>query len=396
MSQKQELKLKTIKKLCVKNENLHTLFYFNLFSKKIEIIGDCPWGGQGDITDMDLIQMKYYISVIDNKEYPINIIHEALLIQAMEQKYHPIKDYLNSLEWDRVTRIRDWLVEICGAERSMYIEDISEIMLCAAVARIFNPGCKFDYMGILEGGQGIGKTTLLQILGGKWYINAHISSSESKKDLVDLMRKAWIIEISELSGFKKAAIEDIKNFISNDTDRVRMPYARNSEDFPRHNIFIGTHNPSGDNQYLKDDTGNRRFWPVDCDKVNIEKAKEWKDQLWAEAIVKYNSGIDLYLTNNESLDMLKNYHGDRELYNPWDCMLDEYIINKDCVFNKTILRDVFHLDVGKMSYLEMQSKSTAIGKYMKKEGWVRGKNKKRGWYFKPGYEHIEVQEDFDA
>jgi len=384
---KQELKLKTIKSLCVKNENLHMIFSYNLFSKKIEIKGECPWGGQGDLTDADLIQLKYYLSVVHGKEYPVYIINEALLIQAMEQTYHPIKDYLNSLKWDGIGRLRSWMVEICGAVRDQYIEDISEIVLCAAIKRIYEPGCKFDYMSILEGDQGIGKTTLLQILGGEWYINAHLSTNESKKDLIDLMRKAWIIEISELSGFKKAAIEDIKNFISCETDRVRMPYARNSEDFPRHNIFIGTHNPSGDNQYLRDDTGNRRFWPVSCADIDIEKAKKWKDQLWAEAMIRYKK-IDMYLTSNDSLLILKDYHSDRESHNPWDDMIQEYIVDKQAVFNKTILKDVFHLDVGKLSYLEMQSKATAIGKKMKREGWVKGDNKKRGWYFKPGFEHL--------
>jgi len=397
MTYKPELKLKTIKKLCVKSENLHTIFFFNLFSKKIEIKGDCPWGGQGDLTDSDLIQMKYYLSLNFKKEYPVQTINEALLIQAMEQKYHPIKEYLLRLKWDGTPRLREWMIELCGVPRNQYIEDISEIMLCAAVKRIYDPGCKFDYMAILEGAQGIGKTTLLQILGGEWYVNAHLSTNESKKDLVDLMRKAWIIEISELSGFKKAAIEDIKNFISCDTDRVRMPYARNSEDFPRHNIFIGTHNPSGDNQYLRDDTGNRRFWPVDCTLIDIEKAHKWRDQLWAEALRKYREVL-MYLTNNRSLSILNNYHSDREPHNPWDDMIGDYIIGKEAVFNKTILKDVFDLNIGKLSYLEMQSKSTAIGKKMKKEGWVRGSNKKRGWYFKPGYEHLasgEEQEEWE-
>jgi len=395
MSPKPELKLKKIKSLCVKNKNLHMIFFFNLFSKKIEIKGDCPWGGQGDLTDSDLIQMKYYLSVVHEKEYPVQTINEALLIQAMEQTYHPIKDYLCELKWDGVSRLRDWMVEICGVQRNQYVEDISEIILCAAVRRIYNPGCKFDYMAILEGSQGIGKTTLLQILGGEWYINAHLSTHESKKDLVDLMRKAWIIEISELSGFKKAAIEDIKNFISCDTDRVRMPYARNSEDFPRHNIFIGTHNPSGDNQYLRDDTGNRRFWPVDCADINIEKAYKWRDQLWAEALRRYRE-VAMYLTNNESLSILSDYHSDREPHNPWDEMIKEYIVGRDTVFNKVILRDVFKLDVGKLSYLELQSKTTTIGKRLKKEGWVRGSNKKRGWYFRPGFEHLMVEEQVEV
>lgn len=389
----QELKLKTVKNLIAKDFDLNEIFYFNLFSKKIEIKGTtCPWQGEGDLTDADLIHLKYYLSVIHRKEYPIALINEALLIQSMEKKYHPIKDYLNKLKWDGVKRIRNWIIEICGVERNVYIENISEIVLCAAIARIFDSGCKFDYMAILEGGQGIGKTTLLQILGGRWYINAHISTSESKKDLVDLMRKAWIIEISELSGFRRAAIEDIKNFISNDTDRVRMPYAKNNEEFPRHNIFIGTHNPSGDNQYLKDDTGNRRFWPVACTTIDIEKAKKWKDQLWAEALIRYREGIELYLTCNKSLSILGDYHSDRELHNPWDDLIGEYIEDKNAIFNRVVLKELFHLDVGKLSYLEMQSKCTAIGKYMRKIGWVRGNNKKRGWYFKPGFEHIEIEQ----
>lgn len=392
MSNKPELKLKTIKSLCVKNKNLHMIFFYNLFSKKIEIKGDCPWGGQGDLTDTDLIHLKYYISVVHNKEYPTQLINEAILIQAMERSYHPIKDYLEGLKWDNTPRLRSWLTELTGAKPSKYVSDISEIILCAAIARIYDTGCQFDYMSILEGEQGIGKTTLLKILGGKWYLNAHLSTTESKKDLVDIMRKAWIIEISELSGFKKAAIEDIKTFISKTTDTVRMPYARHSEDFPRHNIFVGTHNPSGDNQYLKDDTGNRRFWPVECIDIDIEKAHKWRDQLWAEALIRYKEGIELFLKDKESLEILGEFHVDREPYNPWDSMIKEHLLSKNSVFNKEIMKDVFGLDTGRLSYLEMQSKVTAIGKHMKKAGWVRGDNKKRGWYFRPGYEHLQVEE----
>ncbi len=364
----------------------------NLLSGNIEFSRKCSWSNKEEgmaITDEDIVNLKYFISESLNQDIPIQKLNEIILILSGRLAYHPIKDYLKTLEWDGVPRLDRWLIEICGTEDNPYYREVGRKILCGAAHRVRRPGAKFDYMMILEGKQGMGKSTLLNSIGGKWYLDTHLSTSENKKDVVDVIRTAWIVEISDLAGFRKHDVEYLKSFISRQVDRVRMPYAHRAEDFPRQCVFIGTHNPSGDNQYFRDDTGNRRFWPVKCGKIDLRKAREWRDQLWAEA-VEIEPGQNLYLEDQESLDILSGMHKEREFDVPFNMLIEKYIMGKNVVSNIEIMEKVFHIDPGKLIYKEMISKCTTIGVCMRRIGWTKGENQKRGWYFKPGCEHLEV------
>lgn len=362
----------------------------NLHSGDIEFDNDPPWGKAGNIlTDEDILHLKHYIAIEHKKDISTQKLNEAVVIVANMRAYHPLKEYLEGLDWDNIKRLDKWLIEICGCDDNQYYRDVGRKLICGAIWRILSPGCKFDFMAILEGDQGIGKSTLLNILGGNWYLDTHLSSNENKKDIVDMMRTAWIIEISDLAGFRKQDIEHLKSFISRKVDRVRLSYARRSEDFKRQCIFIGTHNPSGDNTYFKDDTGNRRFLPVVCKKIDLNKMREWRDQIFAEAM--WVAPIEkLYLENQDSIDYLSKLHQDREVDTPLNDMIGDYLTGKNYVSNKEIMEKVFHLDVGRLSFTEIRSKSTVIGIWMRKNGWKRGENKKRSWYFKDGFEYIEI------
>lgn len=373
-----------------KDQSLVELFRFNLMTKDIEFTRESSWGGNCVLNDRDLIHLKHYIAYTRDKEFNKNIIDEAVLINAMNKKYHPLKDYLNRLEWDRKERVDTWLIDVCGADDNEYVRDVSKIFLCAAIKRVFIPGCKFDYMPILEGGQGIGKSTMIDILGGEWYLDTHLSGSEDKKDIVDAMRTAWIIEIGDMAGFRKSDVEYLKTFISDKSDRVRLPYAKRSEDFPRQCVFIGTHNPSGDNDYFKDDTGNRRFWPIECKNINLDLLKENRNQLFAEAMFKYKEQ-DLFIKNKKSLEILDSMHKSRQIETPLNGMIDDYIKVLNFVKNKEIIEKVFQLQVGKLTFNELRNKCIIIGIHMKKIGWIRGQNEKRGIYFRPGYEHEQIE-----
>lgn len=374
----------------VSNQELNGLFRLNSMTKDIEFLKPAPWGAIGNLTDNDLIQLKYYLARIYDKEFNKQAIEEAVIVEASQRKYNPLVEYLKSVKWDGVERIDQWLIHICGTKDNIYMRDVGKIILCAAARRAFEPGCKFDYMPILEGPQGARKSTLVDILGGNWYLDTHLSTSENKKDIVDAMRTAWIIEISDLAGFRKNDVEYLKNFLSDRSDRVRMPYARRSEDYPRQCIFIGTHNPSGDNDYFKDDTGNRRFWPIECGKINIDLLIQDRDQLFAEAVIKQKNEF-LYLRNEESLKILDELHKDRQVETPLNRMIDDYIKNLDMISNIEIIEKIFTLIVGKLTYSELRSKCTVIGIHMRKIGWVKGKNEKTGWYFRPGNEYREVK-----
>lgn len=385
----------SIIKTLLKDKNTNNLLIKNLFTNNIEIAPIQPLLPKGGILrDIDVLNIKRYISSTHKIEISTQRINEIICLLADEKTYHPLKDYLNSLVWDEIPRLDKWISEICGVNNNEYYSEVGLKILCAAVYRAFNPGCKFDYMMILEGEQGIGKSTLLNILGGKWYLDTHFSTKENKQDIIDMMRTAWIVEISDLAGFNKSTIEHLKSFITRQVDRVRMPYARLAEDFPRQCVFIGTHNPSGDNTYFRDDTGNRRFWPVECKKIDLVKLREWRDQLWAEA----NSicwGQKLYLENPKSLEYLNHLHGNREHNNPLYEMIEDFVKHKNTVENKEILEKVFKMDMARARPEDLRGKCTLLGIWMRKNKWIKGENKKRGWYFRAGFENelIEVKQE---
>lgn len=355
------------------NEDLKDAFRYNKFTYDIEFRRKLHWDHDKFLTDDDLTQLKYYISTILAEEFPSAKIEEAVLLVSKDKSYHPIINYLEKLKWDGNERLDFWLNWCCGVELNKYVCAVSRKVLCGAVARAYDPGCKFDYMMILEGKQGIGKSTLLEVLGGEWYLDTHLSGP-NKSDLIDVMRTVWIVEIADMAGFSKSDIQHLRSFITRKVDRVRLAYDRRARNFPRKCIMIGTHNPSGDNQYFKDDTGNRRYWPIECERIDIDKLKEIRDQLFAEAVVKWKSGEKLYIDDNECLDILENLHKKRQDQNPLDSLIEDYVINKHEVSNIDIIREAFKCDIGRISYRDMKGKQTIIGIWMKKNKWIKEGN----------------------
>lgn len=208
---------------------------------------------------------------------------EAIIKESQENKVHPVREYLNALKWDGTKRMETWLIDAAGAEDNEYVRGVSKLVLIAGVARIFEPGCKFDFMLILEGVQGSGKSTLVRKLGREWALEGLPPlRSAVDKDVVDAMRGKWIIEIEEMNVAKKADSDAMKAFVTRCVDRVRLPYDRASRDFPRQCVFIGTVN---DDSYLQDSTGNRRYLPVKVGRIYPDKMDT--DQVWAEAVASW-------------------------------------------------------------------------------------------------------------
>lgn len=375
--------LQQLKNIFLESEVFNGLFRYNLMTHDIEFTRKADidyWFHSSTLNDDDLIHIKDYVSYTKGKEYDKRRIEEALLLVSKRKAYHPLLNYLENLVWDKNERLDYWLKWGCGVDLNQYTMDVARKILCGAVARIYNPGCKFDYMMILEGDQGIGKSTLVEVLGGDWYINTHLAGPE-KKDMVDILRTAWIVEIADLAGFSKMDIQNLKSFIDRKVDRVRLPYDKRSKDFPRQCILIGTHNPSGENQYFKDDTGNRRYWTIECRKIDIGRMKEIRDQLFAEAVVRYKAGETLYIDNNESLKILNEMHKKREVYNPWNKSIDEFLSLKSSVTMNEVIAGAFQCNINTMNYRDLRSKQTAIGIWFKKHNWV----KKDDEYFNPEY-----------
>ncbi len=223
-------------------------------------------------------------------------IMDAMINAAKDNAIHPIRDYLKGLVWDGTLRLDRLLVDYLGAENTLYTRAVTRKTFTAAVARIFEPGCKFDYILVLAGPQGRGKSTLVAKLSNGWYTDS--LAGIGTKEAYEGIQGFWLVELGELAAMRKLEIETIKNFISKRIDSYRAAYGRRVEDHPRQCIFIGTTNSTG---FLRDDTGNRRFWPVRLGEAAPMKTV-WNDltqpvvdQLWAEAVTYYNEGEKLTL-----------------------------------------------------------------------------------------------------
>ena len=216
-----------------------------------------------------------------------------------DRSYHPIKDYFSTLpQWDKIPRIETLLIDYLGAADNPYVRAVTRKMLCGAVARIFHPGVKFDNMLVLNGPQGIGKSTLIARLAMDWFSDSlTLSDMNDGKTAPEKLQGYWIHEIGEMAGMKKADLEKVKSFISRQDDKYRAAFGRRVTSHPRQCVFFGTTN--AENGFLRDVTGNRRFWPVTTPGTGVkhpwELTQDDVDQIWAEAIVYVNDGEKLYL-----------------------------------------------------------------------------------------------------
>lgn len=387
--------------LLCKEYPLLGILQFNEFTGDIVFVKPSPWhNGKklGTWTDSDAIQFKYWLSRVRGFNVSTALCQEAIIIAAEKFKYHPVREYLKSLEWDGVKRLDNWLSVYAGVEENEYTRAVGCKTLVGAVARVFNPGCKFDQMLVLEGEQGIGKSTLISILGGQWY--GDVSITDTDKDTIDAMRGCWIVEVSEMVCSRKVEADKLKSFLSKATDRVRLAYRRNAEDYPRQSIFIGTINPE-DNGYLKDPTGNRRFWPVYCTKINFQKLKDDRDQLWAEAVSRYFKGEKLYLDKTEVQIMAHTETEKRMFKDPWLDVIEEWMNKKDVetgkiryiVTAKEILEECIGLSISRVGQRELSRISHIMCKEL---------NCEKGKFYQPktgktvnGYRRITELEELE-
>ncbi len=276
---------------------------FNQFSDGMEIIGEVPWKHPSNFwRDADDAQLMSYVDLHYGTFSKQNYL-TAVTKVADDRSYHPIRRYLQSLpEWDGIDRIETLLVDYLGAEDSQYVRAVTRKVLCAAVARVFNPGCKYDTILVLNGPQGIGKSTLIANLGGEWFSDSLQLADTHDKTAAEKLQGYWILEIGELAGLRKADVETLRSFLSRQNDIYRASFGRRPAPHPRQCVFIGTTN--AENGYLRDTTGNRRFWPV---RVKGQSSKKpWEistyeiKQLWAETLKLYKDGEQLHLEDGVS------------------------------------------------------------------------------------------------
>ena len=271
---------------------------FDVFANRGLVLGTLPWDFREDRrqwTDVDDAGLRHYIE----KAYGITgkeRIYDAAALAAHKHTINDVQDYLTTLEWDGVLRLDTLLTDYLGAEDNAYTRAVARKSLTAAVARAMTPGVKYDYMPILAGPQGIGKSTLLRLLGLRWYSDSLITFEG--KEASEMIQGVWINELGELNGLSKSETNAVKQFLSRTEDIYREPYGRRTGAYPRRCVFFGTTN---DSEFLRDRTGNRRFWPVD---VGLHPATKsvFRDlegevpQIWAEAFVRWQIGEPLFLS----------------------------------------------------------------------------------------------------
>ena len=355
---------------------------FSAFSSKIVKLRTPPYGGgTGDWGDIDDIRVMKWLAQQYNLRVKASSVIEAVSVVAHDNSFHPVRNYLNKLEWDRVPRLDTWLTTVMGVAQSGYSAKVGKRWMISAVARVMRPGCKADSVMILEGGQGEGKSTAMRILGGDWFMDTPFALGD--KDGFQAIRGKWIIELGELDSFNKAESTKAKQFFSASTDTYRESYGRRTNDVPRQCVFVGTTNQD---EYLKDATGNRRYWPVACTKVDLEQLREIRDQLWAEAMFCYEAG-EIWWVNRDETAMFSEAQDERFVVDEWEgpilTWLEESQIG-ETTSGSEVLASALKLDFGHWGKPEQMR----VGAIMHRLGWRRvrlpalAKSGQRPWAYK--------------
>lgn len=382
---------------------------FNQLSDGMEIKGEVPWQHPSKFwRDADDAQLTTYIELNYGNFSKRN--YDTAVTKAVDDRsHHPIRDFMKSLpEWDNIKRVDTLLIDYLGADDTPYVRTVTRKTLCAAVARVMTPGCKFDTMLVLNGPQGKGKSTLISKLCGEWF-NDSLSLADTKdKTAAEKLQGYWILEIGELAGLKKTDIETLKGFLSRQNDIYRASFGRRATPHPRQCIFIGTTNT--EQGFLRDPTGNRRFLPVtvrgNSKRHSWDLTQEEVNQIWAEVLVYYKNGETLYLdaeTEKVALQAQKDFmeqdereglvkdYLERLLPEKWDNMSlyerrnflngSEFGVEKQIgvkqrtkVCNMEIWCECFGKDRGSLKRQDANEISAIMAKM---EGWQRTGSKQR-------------------
>jgi len=291
---------------------------FNAFAARTESLRTTPWGtGPGEWTTRDDRELGLWAV----QQCGVLIRAEGNLSAGVEMAaeratYHPVIDYLESLEWDGTQRLAHWLVECCGVVDTEYTRRAGAYFLRSMVARVLRPGAQVDHMLVLEGGQGRGKSSALRILAGDWFSDTQLKLGD--KDALLGLTNVWLYEVSELDAFSKADVTAVKAFLTTLNDNIRGVYERRVRRRPRQVVMAGTTNQE---RYLRDMTGNRRFWPVTVGEVvDTERVAAWRDQLFAEALHDVRAGERWWPLRDEERALFVPMQDLRVIADPW---LDE-------------------------------------------------------------------------
>jgi predicted P-loop ATPase len=338
---------------------------YNQFALRVEARAPTPWGGKpGPWTDTNDTLAAAWMEGQGIKlgRGPVSDAIQA--VAKEEHPFHPVHEYLDNLKWDGVPRLDDWPMLYLSAAQNPYHRAVGKCWMISAVARARNPGSKADCALILENGQGRGKSTAFGILGGEFFSD----------DIADLGTKdaamgaagAWIVELSELDAMGKADAPKIKSFLSRCVDRYRPPYGRHIVEAPRQCVFCGTVNLP---EYLKDATGGRRFWPVQCgETMRLDELRRDRDQLWAEAVHCYEQGEKWWLDTDELIEEAQKQQDQRYQPDTWEGLVGQFLASRTEVTTAQVLIECIHKEPSQW----IKGDEMRIADILRRLGWEKG------------------------
>jgi predicted P-loop ATPase len=357
---------------------------FNEFTNDVVKLRDAPWGSPAGAWDeVDELKLgEWLVRRHFMPSMPRAALEEAVRIIAHNNRFHPVRRYLQSLKWDGTPRLATWLMKACLEEdewdierdpRHAYLARVGTWFIQGMCARVVNPGCKFDWMLILEGVQGMRKSTLLKTLAGEYFADTGLVLGD--KDSYQQLQGRWLYEFSELDSFGKAEVTKIKSFVASASDYFRASFDRRARDYPRQVVFGGSTNEI---HYLTDTTGNRRFWPVKVEKIiDIEWVTSVRDQLFAEAMDRMARGMRMFPTPGEERALFEPQQQDRAVENSIETSIGRYLyenIDGQAVTEIALVELLAKIGIGleKLGpgrYHEKQASSA-----LRRLGWIEGRS----------------------
>lgn len=362
------------------DENLRDLAGYDEFRDQAYLLRPPPLAQEGDTPTpgpyprawlrSDVALITAYLQRTAMPRIKRDIVEDAMEAEASRSRFHPIRAYLDALEWDGLSRIDTWLHSAFGTPLTPYTQAIGAKFLIAAVRRVRRPGVKFDHAPVAQGPQGAGKSSTLAALFGEWFSDA-LPDNLGDKDAAMALRGVWGLEMAELTQILATEAEAVKAFLTRTVDRYRPPYGRQIIEIPRQGVLFGTTNAQ---EWLRDATGNRRWWPFDCIACNPEWVAANRNQLWAEAAAREKAGETHWLDDQEAKEEAQQNQEDRMIEDPWHGKISDYIEGLAKITVPSILENAISMPVAmqnRAAQMRVASILTRMGWQSKRSGTSR-------------------------